>query len=145
MRHRVVPHSGALRARDLNTDAGTLNEVGGNRIALRDLDEDRRRHIDEVRGQNTGVQDALVKPDGRLPIVRPRGQFRMVRARLGIVDGVVRIAHVLRVRHLRIGHGAVRPAARCDEALAVVTRPEVVLDSDIRRAVDPHADAAVVD
>ena len=69
----------------------------------------------------------------------------MVRARLGIVDGVVRIAHVLRVRHLRIGHGAVRPAVLRDEAIAVVARPEVVLDSDIGGAVDPHADTAVVD
>ena len=70
----VVPHLRVVRAGHQDAGPGPLDDVGGDHVGAGHLVEDRRGHVDELGGQDLGVDDALVEPDAGLPVGLPGRQ-----------------------------------------------------------------------
>ena len=58
-----------VRAGHQDAGLGLLDDVGGDYVGAGHFVEDCRGHVDELGGQDLGVDDALVELDAGLPVV----------------------------------------------------------------------------
>ena len=144
VRDGVVPDLGAVRPRDVDSDTGPLDDVGGDHVLGRNLIENRDRHVDEVVAHDLGVDDSLVEPNANPMIRAVVLRQGCVLVQIRVVDDVVGETDALRVRDLGVPEGAVGAAGGGDETRGVVRRPPVVFNGDVAGFVDPEAARAVV-